>query len=58
MFAFENSSQVRKPLLRSRGSEKLIWIRSSLMGNRNRFATPDQLSATTAEPLPSPDGVL
>src|SRR5580698_5054292 len=58
MLAPQNSSQVRNTLLRARGGEKLIWVGSPFVGNRNRFSTPDQLSATTAKPLPSPNGLL
>src|ERR1700689_335375 len=58
MLAPQNGSQGRNTLLRAGGGEKLIWVRSPFVGNRNRFSTPDQLSATQAEPLPSPNGLL
>src|SRR5271169_199189 len=58
MLASYNISQVCKRRLRARRREKLVWVCSPFVGNRNRFSTPDQLTATAAEPLPSPNGNL
>jgi hypothetical protein len=58
MIAPQFGSQMRKTFLRSRGREKLIGVRSSFMGNRNRFSTPNQLAPTSPEPLPPPNGIL
>jgi hypothetical protein len=58
MLAPQFSSQMRRTLLRSRGGEKLMGIRPSLLGNRNRFPTPNQLASTSAESLPSPNGIV
>src|SRR5438105_4581274 len=51
-------SQMRNAFLRVGRREKLVWVRSPFVGNRNRFSTPDQLAATAAKPLPSPNGIL
>src|ERR1700687_600050 len=49
---------MRETLLRSRGSQKLIGVRSSFVGNRNRFTAPDQLPSATAEALPPSNRIL
>src|SRR5579862_585095 len=49
---------MRKRILRSRRSEKLVGISSSFMRNRNRFPSPDQLAAAAAEALPPANRIL
>src|SRR5579859_500085 len=52
----QNVTQVREGFLCLLGGEKLIGIRSSFVGNRNGFSTPNQLAAAATEPLPSSNG--
>src|ERR1051326_7032609 len=56
MLALQNVTQVREAFLRSLRGEKLVWIRSSFVGDRNGFSTPNQLAPAAAEPLPPPNG--
>jgi hypothetical protein len=49
---------MRKRLSCPWDSKKLIRIRSSFVGNGDRFPAPNQLAAAASEALPSPNSIL
>src|SRR5215472_4771741 len=58
MLAQQGLAQTFQSCLRVIGSDKLIWTGASLVRNRNRLSSPDQLRAAATKALPAAERVF